>query len=167
MEILSNLIMNIAYTEDNALEGIPRDGNIIEPMSWIGLGWARQRSVILPMDSYRSTGQEETIRYMAKSKTSGALTGTPRLRLYAPDDSSKRAATTQAAGNFPSDVGPTYALPNDKGIWLRKNRYSGQWAEYKVRWKRGKLVTKYMGVDTFVGLLPKSEWRKCYGKGTR
>ncbi len=29
--------MNVAYTEDNALEGVPRDGNILEPMSWIGL----------------------------------------------------------------------------------------------------------------------------------
>lgn len=35
--ILSSLIMSIAYTEDIIVVGRERDGNILEPMSWIGL----------------------------------------------------------------------------------------------------------------------------------
>jgi hypothetical protein len=48
LESLGNLIMNIAYTEEMALEGVEWDGNIKEPMSWIGLD-RREYQIILAM----------------------------------------------------------------------------------------------------------------------
>lgn len=52
-QILSSLIMNIAYTEDNLLDGVPRDGNILEPMSWIGLEETDYQTIL---DKMRTVG---------------------------------------------------------------------------------------------------------------